>query len=43
MSLFLLMADDTRFKPLKTQLENDHLLGRQRYLKTAVASKRMML
>ena len=37
------MSDDGRFKPLKTQLENDHLLKRGRYPKTGVEVKRMMM
>ena len=36
------MSDDGRFKPLKTQLENDYLLGRGSYPKTVVEAKRMM-
>ena len=41
-SLFLLMSDDTRFKPLKTQLENNYILGKQEYPHTVLAAKRMM-
>ena len=40
--LFLLMLYNGRFKPLKTQLEKDHLLGRGSYPKTVVEAKRMM-
>ena len=36
------MSDNGRFNPLKTQLENDHLLGRGSYPRTAVKAKRMM-
>ena len=37
------MSDDCRFKPLKNQLENDHLLVRGSYPKTVVEAKRMMM
>ena len=36
------MSDDGRFNPLKTQIENDHLLGRGSYPRTVVEAKRMM-
>ena len=36
------MLEDGRFKPLKTQLENYHLLRRGSYPKTVVEAKRMM-
>ena len=36
------MLDDGWFKPLKTQLENDHLLGRGSYPKTVVEANWMM-
>ena len=36
------MSENGRFKPLKTQLENDHLLGQGRYPKTVVEAKRMI-
>ena len=36
------MSDDGRFKPLKTQLEDDHLLGRGSYPRTVVEAKRKM-
>ena len=39
--LFLLMSDNGRFKLLKTQLENNHLLGQVSYPKTVVEAKRM--
>ena len=41
--LFLLMSDDGRFKPLKTQLENDLLLGQGSYPRTIIEAKRMMM
>ena len=37
------MSDDGRFKPLKTQLENEHLLGWGSYPKTVVEAKRMIM
>lgn len=41
--LFILMADNAMFKPLKVQLENNYLLGKESYLETVVASKRLLL
>ena len=40
--LFLLLADDERFKTLKKMLNNNFLLGRQEYPKDVLASKRLM-
>ena len=40
--MFLLISDDTRFKPLKTQLKNNYILGKQEYPHTVLAAKRMM-
>ena len=40
--LFIMMADNGRYKPLKTQLENDFLLGKLHYPKTVVKSKRLL-
>ena len=41
--LFILMADNAMFKPLKVQLENNYLLGKESYLETVVASKQLLL
>ena len=40
--LFLLLADDERFKTLKKTLNNNFLLGRQEYPKDILALKRLM-
>ena len=40
--LFLLLADDERFKTLKKTLNNNFLLRRQEYPKDVLASKRLM-
>ena len=40
--LFLLMAYDGRYKPLKTDLENNFLLGKQEYPTTILEAKRLM-
>ena len=40
--LFLLLADDERFKTLKKTLNNNFLLGRQEFPKDVLASKRLM-
>ena len=40
--LFLLMANYERYKPLKTELENNFLLGKQDYTTNIMASKRLM-
>ena len=40
--MFIMMADDGRYKPLKIQLENDFLLGKLHYPKTVVEAKRLL-
>ena len=40
--LFLLMADNGRYKPLNTELENNFLLGKQEYPTNTLAAKRLM-
>ena len=40
--IFIMMADDSRYKPLKTQLENDFLLGKLHYPQTVVAAKSLL-
>ena len=40
--LFLLLADDNRFGPLKTQLENNFLMGEHEYPRDVLAAKRLM-
>ena len=40
--LFLLLADNDRFGPLKLQLDNNFLVGEQEYPKDVLAAKRLM-
>ena len=40
--LFVLMADNKRYKPLKDQLDNDYLLGRDRAPHTNVEAKQLL-
>ena len=40
--LFLLLADDERYGPLKTQLDNNFLMGKQEYPSDVLAAKRLM-
>ena len=40
--LFLLLADDNMFGPLKTQLDNNFLMGEQEYPRDVLAAKRLM-
>ena len=40
--LFLLLVDDERYSPLKTQLDNNFLMGKQEYPSNVLAAKRLM-
>ena len=40
--LFLLMADEERFRPVTTKLINNHLIGKQEYLANVLAEKRLV-
>jgi len=40
--LFLLLADDERYGPLKTQPNNNFLMGKQEYPSDVLAAKRLM-
>ena len=40
--LFLLLADDNRFGPLKTQLDNNFMMGKQEYPRDVLSAKRLM-
>ena len=40
--LFLLLADNDRFRPLKLQLDNNFLMGEQEYPRDVLAAKRLM-
>jgi hypothetical protein len=40
--LFLLMAEDERYGPLKTQLDNNFLIGEQEYSSNVLAANWMM-
>ena len=40
--LFLLLADEERFKPVTTKLNNNYLLGKQEYPANVLATKRLM-
>ena len=40
--LFLLLADDDRFGPLTTQLDNNFIMGEQEYPRDVLAAKSLM-
>ena len=40
--LFILLADNGRYKGLKIELENDFTMGQLNYPKTVVAAKRLL-
>ena len=40
--LFLLLADTERYGPIKTQLDNNFLMGKQEYPSNVLAAKRLM-
>ena len=40
--LFLLLVDESRFKLVTTDMNNNHLLGKQEYLSNVLAAKRLM-
>ena len=40
--LFLLLTDNERYGPLKTQLDNNFLMGKQEYPSDVLAAKRLM-
>ena len=40
--LFLLLVDDERYGPLKTQLDNNFLMGKQEYPSNVLSAKRLM-
>ena len=40
--LFLLLADEERFKPAKEELINNYLLGKQEYLANILVAKRLI-
>ena len=42
MCLFILLADEERFKPVTTELDNNYLLGNQEYPANVLATKRLM-
>ena len=41
--LFLLLADNERYGPLKMQLDNNFLMGIQEYPSDVLAAKRLMM
>ena len=40
--LFLLLADEKRFNPVTTELNNNYLLGKKEYPANILAAKRLM-